>query len=402
MTDNETAMPCPVRNLEFVGAGSGPALNNFRMLDSVQDEIRPALRNTEADGYWMFTDYATILDGLQHPELWSSSVIVPTEPDPPYKWIPVMVDPPDHAKWRHVLAEYFSPGRVKGMKVGQHELVGELVDKLKPAGGCEFISQMARVFPSIVFLDIMGMPVSHLDQFLEWEDMILHQEGVGEEVNAVRLEGMTHVMGFFASLIEQRRAERNPDAGDIVTAALDWKIDGEPINDMELLNCLLLLFMAGLDTVAMESTYAMLHLATHPADRRRIATDPEVIPRAVEELLRAYPMVQTARKATQDMDFHGCPVKAGDMAAFPLAMANRDDHMFPDGRHVDLDRGVTRHIAFGAGPHRCLGSHLARQEMAILLEEWHKRIPEYELAGNPTEHGGQMFGLDSLELRWDA
>lgn len=402
MTDNETTMQCPIRNLEFVGAGSGPALNNFRMLDALQDEIRPALRNTEADGYWMFTDYATILDGLQHPELWSSSVIVPTEPDPPYKWIPVMVDPPEHAKWRHVLAEYFSPGRVKGMKAGQHELVGELVDKLKPAGGCEYISQMARVFPSIVFLNIMGMPVDHLDQFLEWEDMILHQEGTGEEVNAKRLEGMTHVMGFFAGLIEQRRAEGNPDADDIVSAALTWEIDGEPINDMELLNCLLLLFMAGLDTVAMESTYAMLHLATHPEDRRRIATDPEVIPRAVEELLRVYPMVQTARKATQDMDFHGCPVKAGDMAAFPLAMANRDDQMFPDGRRVDLDRGVTRHIAFGAGPHRCLGSHLARQEMAILLEEWHKRIPEYELAADSSEHGGQMFGLNSLELRWDG
>jgi len=402
MTDSETVSGCPVKKLEFVGAGSGPALSNFQLLDGVQDEIRPALRNTEADGYWMFTDYATILDGLQHPELWSSSVIVPTEPDPPYKWIPVMVDPPDHAKWRHVLAEYFSPGRVKGMKDEQHRLVGDLIDKLKPSGGCEYVSQMARVFPSLVFLNIMGMPLDHLDQFLEWEDLILHQEGLGEEVNARRLEGMTHVMGFFSGLIEQRRAERDPNADDIVTAAIDWKIDGEPINDLELLNCLLLLFMAGLDTVASQSSYAMLHLATHPEDRRRIATEPDIIPRAVEELLRTYPMVQTARKATQDMDFHGCPVKAGDMAAFPLAMANRDDQMFPDGRRVDLDRGISRHIAFGAGPHRCLGSHLARQEMAILIEEWHKRIPEYEVATEPIEHGGQMFGLNALELRWDV
>ena len=120
---------------------------------------------------------------------------------------------------------------------------------------------------------------------------------------------------------------------------------------MDLLNCLLLLFMAGLDTVASESSYAMLHLATHSGDRQRIANDPAVIPHAVEEMLRVYPIVQTARKATQDMDFHGCPVKAGDMAAFPLAFANRDDEMFPDARRVDLDRGVTRHIAFGGGPH---------------------------------------------------
>ncbi|MCT7657157.1 cytochrome P450 [Mycobacterium deserti] len=402
MADNETVSECPVKHVELMAGVSSSALANFRMLDSIQDDIRPVLRSTEADGYWMFTDYATILDGLQHPELWSSSVITPTEPDPPFKWIPVMVDPPDHAKWRKVLADYFSPGRVKDMKKGQHRLVGGLIDKLKPEGGCEYVTQVARVFPSIVFLNIMGMPTDDLDQFLAWEDMILHQEGIGEEVNARRLEGMTHVMGYFQKLIEQRRAESNPDADDIVSAAINWKLDGEPINDMELLNCLLLLFMAGLDTVAGESSYAMLHMATHPDDRRRIATDPSVIPRAVEELLRAYSMVQTARKATQDMDFHGCPVKAGDMAAFPIAMANRDDQMFPDGRRVDLDRGVTRHIAFGAGPHRCLGSHLARQEMAILLEEWHKRIPEYELAVEPIEHGGQMFGLNALELRWNT
>src|SRR5215208_8201288 len=109
------------------------------------------------------------------------------------------------------------------------------------------------------------MPLDHLGEFLEWE-------------------GMTHVMGFFSGLIEQRRAERNPDAGDIVSTAIDWKIDGEPVNDMELLNCLLLLFMAGLDTVASQSSYAMLHLATHSGDRQRIATDPGVIPHAVEEM----------------------------------------------------------------------------------------------------------------------
>ena len=305
MADNETVSACPVKHVELMAGGSSPALTNFRMLDSIQDDIRPALRSTEADGYWMFTDYATILDGLQHPELWSSSVITPTEPDPPFKWIPVMVDPPDHAKWRKVLADYFSPGRVKSMKEGQHRLVGELIDKLKPQGGCEFVTQMARVFPSRVFLDIMGMPIDDLDQFLVWEDMILHQEGIGEEVNARRLEGMTHVMGYFQKLIEQRRAEGHPDADDIVSAALTWKLDGEPINDLELLNCLLLLFMAGLDTVAGESSYAMLHLATHPDDRKRVVGDPDVIPRAVEELLRVYPMVQTAGKQRKTWTFTG-------------------------------------------------------------------------------------------------
>jgi cytochrome P450 len=400
MTDQQPLSQCPMETLEL-NSPSAPALTHFRQLDAVQDRLRPVFRNTEGDGYWMFTDHAVILDGLQHPELWSSSVIVPTEPDPPYKWIPIMIDPPEHAKWRQLLAEYFSPGRVKGLRGEQHRLAGELIEKIAPQGGCDFVSRVARVFPSIVFLKIMGMPVDHLDQFLEWEDKILHQQGIGEQVNAARFEGMQQVMGYFAGLIGQRRMASNPDADDIVSKAIGWTIDSAPVSDGDLLNCLLLLFMAGLDTVASQLSYAMLHLATHPADRARIVAEPELIPRAVEELLRVYPIVQTARKATRDMDFHGCPVKAGDMAAFPMAAAGRDATAYPEARRVDFDRGVTRHLSFGAGPHRCLGSHLARQELAVVLEEWHRRIPEYEVAEQPVEHGGQVFGLDSLKLSWD-
>lgn len=381
---------------------AGPALTGFANIDSRQDRMRPVFRNTEGEaGYWMFTDYAAILEGLQHPEMWSSSVIVPTDPDPPYRWIPVMVDPPQHAKWRQVLAEYFSPGRVKGLRDEHRRLAAELVEQVSVNGSCEFVKQVARVFPSHIFLDIMGMPIERLDEFLDWEDKMLHQSGTGDEAMAIRLEGMTQVVGYFQTLIDQRRTDADPDAHDIVTAALGWTIDGEPVSDGDLLNCLLLLFMAGLDTVASQLSYAMLHLATHPADRARITAEPDLIPRAIEELLRVYPIVQTARKATQDIDFHGCPVKAGDMASFPLAAAGRDETVFPRAREVDLDRGITRHISFGAGPHRCLGSHLARQEMTVFLEEWHARIPDYRVTAPPVEHAGQVFGLDSLQLSWE-
>jgi cytochrome P450 len=400
MSESQPTATCPVKDVEM-NTPDSPALTHFGRLDECQDAARPVFRNAEAGmDYWVFTENSVIHDGLQHPELWSSSVIVPTEPDPPYKWIPVMLDPPEHTKWRHLLGEYFSPGRVKGLREEQQRLAGELIDGLIGEGRCDFVAQISRVFPSTVFLTIMGMPVEDLDKFLAWEDVILHQSGVGEEVNAARLEGMTHVMGYFSNLIQQRRGNRDPDADDIVSKAIDWAIDGEPINDLELLNCLLLLFMAGLDTVSNQLSYAMLHLASHPTDRARIVAEPELIPKAVEEMLRAYPIVQTARKATQDMDFHGCPVKAGDMASFPLALAGRDEAVYPDARRVDLDRGVTRHLSFGGGPHRCLGSHLARQEMVVVLEEWHKRIPDYELAGQAKEHGGQIFGLDSLNLTW--
>jgi cytochrome P450 len=400
MSESQPGATCPVKSVAMNTPGS-PALTHFRRLDACQDEARPVFRNSEADfEYWVFTDNSVILDGLQHPELWSSSVVTPTDPEPPYKWIPIMIDPPEHAKWRHVLAEYFSPGRVKGLREAQQKLAADLVDELVAGGSCDFVERISRVFPTKVFLTIMGMPVEDLGQFMEWEDMILHQSGVGEDVNAARLEGMMHVMGYFSGLIEQRRANPDPTADDIVSKAIDWTIDGETIGDMDLLNCLLLLFMAGLDTVSNQLSYAMVHLATHPADRARIVAEPELIPKAVEEILRVYPIVQTARKATQDMDFHGCPVKAGDMASFSLAFAGRDGNAYPDAREVNLDRGVTRHLSFGGGPHRCLGSHLARQEMVLVLEEWHKRIPEYDLVGEAIEHGGQVFGVDSLNLTW--
>jgi cytochrome P450 len=377
-----------------------PALTEFSNMDARQDSSRPVFRVQDEADYWMFTDYDVILDGLQQPDIWSSSVIVPTDPDPPYKWIPVMLDPPEHTKWRHLLGSYFSPGRVAAMRDEQRQLAGELIEKAAQKGGCDFVTDIARLFPAVIFLKIMGMPLDKLDEFLEWEDMILHTDEVGDAANEVRLAGMMKVYEYFSGLIAQRRADPDPDAQDIVSKAVEWTIDDAPVSDLEILNCLLLLFMAGLDTVASQLSYAMLHLATHPEDRARIVAEPDLMSHAVEELLRAYPIVQTARKATRDMDFHGCPVKAGDMAEFPLAAAGRDERAYPDARRVDFDRKIVRHLSFGGGPHRCLGSHLARQELSVILEEWHRRIPDYEVVGQPTEHGGQVWGLDSLKLSW--
>jgi cytochrome P450 len=211
-------------------------------------------------------------------------------------------------------------------------------------------------------------------------------------------------MQYFGGLIEERRAAGDDQGHDIISSAIRWEIDGEPVQDQDLLSCLLLLFMAGLDTVAAQLSYGMHHLATNRADREQLAREPELVPAVVEEVLRAFPIVQTARKVTTDTDFHGCPVKAGDMVVFPLGSANRDERAFPNGTEFQLERGPTRHIAFGAGPHRCLGSHLARQEMVIALEEWHRRIPGYQLDPDrpAVEHGGGVYGLDSLPLVWAA
>jgi cytochrome P450 len=213
------------------------------------------------------------------------------------------------------------------------------------------------------------------------------------------MTAMFEVMGYFDELIKERRHNRQDD---LLSEALTWTIEGEPIAHDDMLSFCLLMFMAGLDTVAIQLNYSWWHLATHDADRARIAREPATIPAAVEELLRAYAFVAPGRKVMRDGDFHGCPMHAGDMVLLPLCAATRDPAAFADPETVDFDRQPNNHIAFGVGPHRCLGSHLARRELRIALEEWHKRIPDYRIPDGfeVLEHGG-MFGINDLALVWD-
>jgi cytochrome P450 len=213
------------------------------------------------------------------------------------------------------------------------------------------------------------------------------------------MTAMFAVMGRFSTVIAQRREQPRDD---IVSKALTYQIDGEPVTDQDLLSFCLLMFMAGLDTVSVTLGWMFLHLARNDDDRHRLVAEPAIIPTAVEEFVRAYAIVIPARKVMQDIEIQGCPMKAGDMVNIPLAAATRDDAAFPDATTVDIARKPNNHIGFGAGPHRCLGSHLARLELRIAMEEWHARIPNYRLAPDAQmlETGAQL-GLESLPLVWD-
>jgi cytochrome P450 len=369
-------------------------------MDEYQERARPFLRAEESEGYWVFTDRAAIIGGLQDPGLWSSAVVIPTQPDPPYRWLPIMLDPPEHTRWRQLLSGYFSPRRVKAMLAEQQELAAEIIGRIAPSGECDFVREVGHVYPSLVFVRIMGMETERLADFMRWEEQILRTLDADDPDGSIRAQAMMSVTGYFSELIQTRRDNPIAGADDVVSAALAWTLDGVPVSNEDILNCLLLLFLAGLDTVAGQFSYAMLHLGTHAEHRSWVATHPDSVEKAVEELLRAYPIVQTARKATRDAEFHGCPVRRGDTAAFPLSAAARDVAYGLDARSVNLERPVTANYAFGAGPHRCLGSHLARQEMAVLLSEWHRQIPEYEVVGVPTEHRAGVWGLNQLNLRW--
>lgn len=389
---------CPV--FEFNNFMSGPVLSHVEGIEQLR-QLHPVVRSTFGPtGFWVVTEGELVREALQNPKVFSSSVVTPLEADPPYKWIPEMLDPPEHTSWRHLLAPHFAPKVMEQMEGRVRSRCIEIVESFASEGHCDFLRDFAWRYPTTIFMELMGLPLEGLEQFLAWEHEILHLTADEDPDRSRAIGAMMAVQEYFATLIEEKRARPGED---LLTAALDWTIDGQPISREDMLSWCLLMFMAGLDTVSIQLSYSFWYLAQHPEERRRLREQPEIVPSAVEEFLRYFAFVAPSRKVMEDTEFHGCPFKTGDMVLVPLSAATRDPGAFPEPTEVVLDRSPNSHIAFGAGPHRCLGSHLARRELRVALEEWHARIPDYRLAEGVevTEHGG-MYGIDAMELSWDA
>lgn len=390
---------CPVHNFNY--AESKPVGTWLSTYDDLRDEA-PVYWNEFGPGFWMVVNYEGILEVMQKSEVFSNSVVTPLDPNPQYKWIPEMLDGDEHKQWRRQLGPLFSPKSVEGLESKVRQRAADLVEEivLRGTGTCDFMVDFAQIFPTSIFLELMGLPVDELDQFMEWEHTILHStDDNPEALKQRRLAAMQAVMGRFASIIAERRIDPRDD---IVSKALTFEVNGKPVSDEDLLSFCLLMFMAGLDTVSATLGWIYYHFANNADDRAVIVADSEAIPAAVEEIMRAYAIVTPARKVMQDTEIQGCPMKAGDMVGIPLLAATRDESAFADGKSIDITRTPNNHIGFGAGPHRCLGSHLARRELRIALEEWHKRIPNYRVVPGSEliETGGQL-GLISLPLEWD-
>lgn len=385
---------CPVLTMDYTMRRPEGAWR--RTYDEQRTQF-PWYRNEFADGFWTFVNYEGILQILQDPKTFSSSVVVPLDPNPQYKWIPEMLDGDEHKQWRRQLGPVFSPGAVERMDDRVRQRAADLVDGLVDKGSCDFIAEFAQKFPTTIFLEIMGLPVDELSQFLAWEDAILHSE-LDEAGKQAQIEAMIAVMGRFHAVITERR---NDPRDDLISKAIEYQIDGKPVSDEDLLWFCLLMFMAGLDTVSATLGWIFLHLARNPEDRKALCEDRAKIPTAIEEFLRVYAIVNPGRKVTADVTVQGCPMKAGDLVFMPLAAATRDEAAYPNATTVDINRSPNNHIAFGAGPHRCLGSHLARRELRVAVEEWLRRIPDFALvAGVELEETGGQIGLTSLPLTW--
>jgi cytochrome P450 len=334
---------------------------------------------------------------LTHPEEFSSGMEA-VDLGQSVPLIPLQVDPPDHRKYRRLLDPIFAPRRMNLLEPEITRLVNELIDGFIDKGQCEFAADFAVPLPSSVFLALVGLPLSDLDAFLEMKDGILRPVGNDlDEIQASQKVAAGRIESYFAEAVKDRKA--NPRE-DILSLFIGAEVDSQRLTDDEILGICFLFILAGLDTVTDSLECFVARLAQNPAERRQLVDDPDIIPSAVEELLRwETPVTTVARVATKDVELGGCPIRAGDNVGIVIGSANTDEEAVPGSDQVDLTRSENRHLAFGGGVHRCLGSHLARLELRIALREWHRRIPEYSIV--PGAELNYMMGLrqiDSLPL----
>ncbi|MDQ1360393.1 MAG: hypothetical protein QOJ44_770 [Acidimicrobiaceae bacterium] len=330
---------------------------------------------------------------LQHPDIFSSAMEA-VDLGQTVPLIPLQVDPPDHSKYRKLLDPIFAPKQMNQIEPDIARLVNELIDAFIDKGSCEFTTALAEPLPSSVFLRLLGLPLSDLDMFLGMKNGILRpQVSDLEEMKAAQRATAAEIEGYFSEALADRR--RKPQE-DLLSRFLAAEVDGARLEEDEIIGICFLFILAGLDTVTDTLECFFAYLAQNPDQRRAIVADPTIIPSAVEELLRwESPVTGVARVAAQDAEVGGCPIHKGDHVGISIGSANTDERALPDADTVNLTRQPNKHLAFGGGVHRCLGSHLARLELRTTLREWHKRIPDYAIA--PGVELQYMLGLRQIE-----
>ena len=313
----------------------------------------------------------------------SRSVVVSTSPDRGRRpgiggAPPITSDPPFHGLARRLLLPPFAPKQIEPWEPEVRKLCRQRLDDMGEITPGETVvdaaEQYAQHIPVNVIARMLGLPLEDDDTFREFVHDAL--EGVNRRPEE-RRAGFQRVDDYLDGHIEDHRAEPRDD---LISYLLDVELNGQQLSHEHVRGSIVLLLIAGIDTTWSAIGSSLWHLATHAEDRARLVAEPELMATAVEELLRAYAPVTMARMVAEDIDFHGCPMKADDWVLLPFPAANRDPELFERADEVVLDRAENRHAAFGLGIHRCLGSNLARLELRVAIEEFVARFPDFELA----------------------
>ncbi len=319
--------------------------------------------------------------------------------------IPLGLDGAEHRKYRRLLDPVFTAKRVAPLADNVRRLADEMIDSFVDDRAVRAYERWCEPLPSTIFLSILGLPLADLDDFLHFKSLTLGNEFATlpfDEAMARREEAVVWIHDYFNRLLDDRLDSDDP-GDDLLGWLLTTEVEGERLPREDLLDILGLLMIAGLDTVAASLACFLSYLARHPDDRRRLVADPSLWPSAIEELMRyESPVTDGGRIALTDLDLpSGEHVTAGTKMGISWHAANLDPEAFADPLTVDFERTPNPHIGFASGFHRCLGSHLARMEMQVALEVWHRRIPDYEIAtGSDITYSGNPRAPHHLTLTW--
>jgi cytochrome P450 len=395
----------PVQSWETDWDHADPAYN--QNAPQIWDQLRgtcPVAHTDRYGGAWLPVSHADVSAVARDTDHFSSEGAVLANKPPRDQWIstapiggapPITSDPPFHADARRLLLPAFSPQVVAEWEPEIRRLCNELIDNMGDGDTVDAAVQYAQNIPVYVIARMLGLPLEDSDYFRETVHMVL--EEIGAEFG--ERQGAFEKLDAYLTMHVQDHIDNPKD--DLIGFLLNAKIYDQPLSPQHVVGTIILLMVAGIDTTWSSIGSSIWHLAQHPSDLRRMVNEPELLPTAIEELLRMYAPVTMARIVSQDAEIGGCPVKAGDSVLLPFPAANRDPEVFPDADKVIIDREENRHVAFGLGIHRCLGSNLARLELRIAVEVFIQRFPQFELADRSTVTWslGQVRGPRKLPVR---
>jgi cytochrome P450 len=371
----------------------------------IWDELRqrcPVAHSDRYGGTWLPVTHELVSEVAYDTEHFTSRSVVVSErrpgpddlPAPIGLSPPITSDPPFHSIARRMLLPAFTPKPIAALEPFTRELCRELLAETEGRASFDAATDYAQHIPVRVIVRFLGFPQEDADSFRRFIRLVLEDvDRPAEERETMFAELDDYMDGQIEDHVARPR-------DDLTSFLIGAEIGGSKLTREHIRGTMILLMIAGIDTTWSAIGASLWHLARHPADRQRLASDPGLMGTAIEELLRAYAPVTMARLVAEDFDFHGYPLKEGDWLLLPFPSANRDPSVFENPDLVQLDRAKNRHAAFGLGRHRCLGSNLARMELRVALEEWLARYPDFELADPSavTWSGGQVRGPRTLTV----
>jgi cytochrome P450 len=338
--------------------------------------LQPVAHSDAHGGYWVVTGYEDVLRTAQDWQTWSSEIDggvgIPASGSAPAA-IPETIDPPLHREYKRLINAWFTPAVVAPYEEATRAIVTRLIDGFVDDGECDFQSAFAQPFPGLAFFElVLNAPPDAA------AEVNAHATAAALPTTVNRAEHWMALSGWISEFLDERR--RAPRRHDVVDAVLHAEIEGRPITEGEVAGIILLLLLGGLDTTAGVLGGIMIRFSEQPKIPALLRDRPDLLPTAVEELVRLDgSFVGIGRTARHDTELGGCPVKAHDKAYLSWASANRDETEFPNPDAFDLERSRNRHLGFGAGPHRCAGSNLARLNLRIAVHELVQRLDAIEL-----------------------